>query len=130
MNKYKGVSVKLKKFFGALGSTDVIDFFNRSSQFLTDKELAQFTPHHINRFTNQDIKIEPARLLTLLGMIDIKTYLEGDILCKVDRATMQVALEGREPFLDHHIIEFSQRIPDSLKIHKKESKSDIPHKKI
>ena len=72
LNKYKGVSVKLKKFFGALGSTDVIDFFNRSSQFLTDKELAQFTPHHINRFTNQDIKIEPARLLTLLGMIDIK----------------------------------------------------------
>ena len=51
-------------------------------------------------------------------------------MCKVDRATMQVALEGREPFLDHHIIEFSQRIPDSLKIHKKESKSDIPHKKI
>jgi asparagine synthase (glutamine-hydrolysing) len=49
-------------------------------------------------------------------MIDIKTYLEGDILTKVDRATMQVALEGREPFLDHKLVEFAMTLPDSYKI--------------
>ena len=49
-------------------------------------------------------------------MVDIKTYLEGDIMTKVDRATMRVALEGREPFLDHHLIEFALSLPDDLKI--------------
>jgi asparagine synthase (glutamine-hydrolysing) len=55
-------------------------------------------------------------------VIDIQTYLEGDILTKVDRATMQVALEGREPFLDHKIIEFALSLPDNMKMRNGETK--------
>ena len=40
----------------------------------------------------------------------------GLISDKVDRATMGVALEGREPLLDHKIIEFALALPDDLKI--------------
>ena len=43
-------------------------------------------------------------------------------MTKVDRATMQVALEGREPFLDQNIIEFAMRMPDHLKIKDQQSK--------
>jgi len=53
--------------------------------------------------------------LSIALSIDYRSYLQDDILCKVDRATMSVALEGREPFLDHRIIEFVAQLPTEFK---------------
>lgn len=47
---------------------------------------------------------------------DFATYLPGDILVKVDRASMAVALEVRSPFLDHKLVEAAARIPSTLKL--------------
>jgi asparagine synthase (glutamine-hydrolysing) len=47
---------------------------------------------------------------------DIHTYLPGDLLVKADRMTMAASLECRSPFLDHEIVEWSARLPDSLKV--------------
>lgn len=51
-------------------------------------------------------------------LLDMDTYLPGDILSKVDRATMKYSLEARCPVLDQDVMEYSFRLPHSFKDHK------------
>jgi asparagine synthase (glutamine-hydrolysing) len=48
---------------------------------------------------------------------DIHSYLPGDILAKVDVASMAHGLEVRVPLLDHVVMELAARVPESLKLH-------------
>lgn len=65
--------------------------------------------------------------------VEYKSYLVDDILQKVDRATMSCSLEGREPFLDHRLVEFFARIPSGFKLEHGTSKrllKDIVHQYV
>ena len=55
--------------------------------------------------------------LSMVQYLDFKTYLPGDILTKVDRASMAHSLEVRTPFLDYEFVEWVSGLPTSLKLH-------------
>jgi asparagine synthase (glutamine-hydrolysing) len=46
---------------------------------------------------------------------DLHNYLPGDVLTKVDRATMAASIEGREPLIDHRLVEFAFRLPQQFR---------------
>jgi asparagine synthase (glutamine-hydrolysing) len=54
--------------------------------------------------------------------VDARTYMIDDVLTKVDRMSMAVSLEAREPLLDHKLLEFAARVPASLKLRNGQSK--------
>ncbi|HEV7860709.1 MAG TPA: asparagine synthase (glutamine-hydrolyzing) [Pyrinomonadaceae bacterium] len=61
-------------------------------------------------------KANGAGIVDAALLTDTMTYLPGDLLVKVDIASMAVSLEARSPFLDHHVIEFAASLPEKLKL--------------
>lgn len=70
-----------------------------------DQLVGGYTP------VREKLDAYPGNVAEQLCLWDIHNYLPGDILAKVDRATMAVSIEGREPLLDHRIVEFAFRLP-------------------
>jgi len=72
-------------------------------------------------------RVRGADHVTRMLYTDIKTYLPGDILVKVDRMSMAHSLEVRAPFLDYRIVEFAATLPSRWKIRDREKKIILRH---
>ncbi len=84
-------------------------------------------------FESEELKKENHSTLSYMMAIDYQTYLLDDILQKVDRASMSVSLEGREPFLDQRVIEWAAQLPMEYKYNNGNKKfiiKEIVHKYI
>ena len=62
---------------------------------------------------------------TGLQLLDVETYLPGDLLLKADIASMASSLELRSPLLDHHVVELGLSLPDSLKLRGRRGKQGL-----
>jgi asparagine synthase (glutamine-hydrolysing) len=97
------------------------DIYDGAMSFWSPTEIAQLVGNYA-RPANRDwptgvgAKHDSGRCFaTEMSLSDLRHYLPDDILTKVDRTTMSVGLEGREPLLDHRLVEFALRLPLHLR---------------
>ncbi len=126
--RYTNLKDKYFKFRNMLSERDLGGSFLRAGSFATPRQLAGILarppdPEPGLEGTGFDLRLDvPLDLLSCLQIMDFSTYLVDDGLVKVDRAAMQNGLEGREPFLDHRLIEFVVGLPPEMKLRNGTSK--------
>jgi asparagine synthase (glutamine-hydrolysing) len=90
-----------------------LKFMQRRLSTSSSTYLARLLPSYREPILPPDLC---GTLVNQMGEWDFKNYLPDDILVKVDRATMYHSLEGREPLLDHRLVEFAAKLPAQFKI--------------
>ena len=121
--KQTNIKNKYTKFQRAINSNSLEEMFENASSYVDKNEIARF----LKVSKNQELfkkweKIRSIEFLNQMMAIDYKLFMNDDVLTKVDRATMSVSLEGREPLLDHRIIEYMARVPLDIKYKNKQGK--------
>jgi asparagine synthase (glutamine-hydrolysing) len=107
---------KLHKFASVLNCTNSDEVYRRLVTHWEPDQLMSGITEPKGILWNQSVAEEFPNLLERMQFLDLVTYLPDDILTKVDRASMAVALEARVPLLDHRVVEFAWRLPSSAKI--------------
>jgi len=104
---------KLARFGARVGSHGIGELFDTALAHFGRDELAQLTgrPAVTRSFADE----YPGVAGEQLCLWDLHNYMPGDILTKVDRATMAASIEGREPLIDHRLVEFAVSLPFDMR---------------
>ncbi len=121
--KQTNIKDKYTKFQRAINSKSLEEMFQNASSYVDKNEITRFLKVSKNKelFKKWE-KIGNIEFLNQMMAVDYKLFMNDDVLTKVDRATMSVSLEGREPLLDHRIIEYMARVPFNIKYKNKQGK--------
>lgn len=113
-----GYAERFSRFSDILSKNGFVNFYQTILRRSSDKELSVVFPAY--RQTEDTTTADT--LLNTMSAWDFNRYMVDDILTKVDRATMYHSIEGREPFLDHRLIEFAAQLPNEYKIRNGQTK--------
>ena len=125
--RQSNVVMKFNKFKNMLNATTTKEMFIRASSkvepdvldtLLVNGKFKEFDKTNFKEFD----RLNRADISEQIMAMDYKTFMLDDVLCKVDRATMSISLEGREPLLDHRLAEYMARVPNELKYKEKKGK--------
>ncbi|MFT3846778.1 MAG: asparagine synthase (glutamine-hydrolyzing) [Lacibacter sp.] len=135
-NKYN-FTTRYEKMKLIWKSHDPVQAVKYISQYITESETESFLAkpfqHYHTFFEDGHFLEKNDGVVNRLLAIDYKTFLVDNNLVKVDRATMSVSLEGREPMLDQNVVEFTASLPSSFKIRNGVNKwllKEVVHKYI
>ncbi len=123
--------LRAKTTFQALARGTVGGYFDSVSVLNDDLRQGLYSDamrrelqgYHASEVVGRHMREAPTdHYLSRVQYADLKTYLPGDILTKVDRASMANSLEVRVPILDHKFLEWSARIAPHQKLRGREGK--------
>lgn len=137
-------SLRAKSTLQALARDSVEGYFHSVSilddrlrrRLYSQKMRRDLQGYHARSVLEQCVENAPVEHhLDRVQYMDMKTYLPGDILTKVDRASMATSLEVRVPLLDHKLLEWAATLPPAYRLRAREGKyvlkkameSRLPH---
>jgi asparagine synthase (glutamine-hydrolysing) len=104
---------------GAEGYTDAVSLTNAAGRcgLYSQRTNGALAGYRAENTMERMMAAAPAQSgLDQAQYADMKIWLPGDILTKVDRTSMAVGLEAREPLLDHRLLEFAASLPDKMRV--------------
>jgi len=122
--KYKQSNIedKYHKFRRALNADSISKMFLEASSPVSAKEVKKLLHEADSKYFDSFKMKKQEHILNNMMRIDYQSFMPDDVLTKVDRATMSATIEGREPLLDHRILEYMARVPIALKYKNKQGK--------
>ncbi len=108
---------KWTKLVPQIGASQISELYRVTISLWSREEIVRLTGGSVVEGMYEETfrQTEGWPLLARLMRVDLKTYLPDAMLTKVDRASMAVGLEVRVPLLDHRLVEYTSKLPDSLK---------------
>ena len=131
LSEWRALPIRARRAFAGAGHDPRQGYARIMSYFSPEQKTALYSADMgamVNRRDSYEWMYEFMREsgeplgIRMLQYSDAMTYLPGDILTKVDIATMANSLEGRSPLLDHELVEWALRLPEAIGSNRSEGK--------